>query len=224
MNVLGCVLHMSSTNRGMERTGFDAYPTPAWAVRRLMEAVRFKGGRWLEPCAGDGAIISTVDRADVRWTAVEIQRQFEPLLRKIPGIESIEIGDFMDYRPPAALDSKRPFDAVITNPPYLDAMEFVEHCLELSTHVTMLLRLNFLASNKRNTFMREHCPDVYVLPDRPSFTGNGTDSIEYAWFVWDSGARRTAGSIQVLPSTAPSERRQIRGDAGRRKRKTPSNA
>ncbi|MCY1031625.1 hypothetical protein OV207_09190 [Corallococcus sp. BB11-1] len=174
-----------------------------------MEAVHFKGGHWLEPCAGEGAIISTVDRADVRWTAVEIQRRFEPPLRKIPGLKSIEIGDFMDYQPPATLRSERPFDAAITNPPYLDAMEFVARCLELSHHVAMLLRLNFLASNKRNTFMREHCPDVYVLPDRPSFTGKGTDSIEYAWFVWDSGARRQAGKIQVLPTTASVERRRV---------------
>ncbi|WP_225413829.1 class I SAM-dependent methyltransferase [Stigmatella hybrida] len=215
---------MSSTNRGAGRTGFDEYPTPAWAVRRLMEAVHFKGGHWLEPCAGEGAIISTIDRADVQWTAVEIQQRFEPLLRKLPRIESIKIGDFMDYRPPATLHSKRPFNAVVTNPPYLDAMEFVAHCLELSTHVAMLLRLNFLASNKRNTFMREHCPDVYVLPDRPSFTGKGTDSIEYAWFVWDSGARRTAGRLQVLPPTAPADRKRVREDAERPKRKASGNA
>lgn len=32
--------------------------------------------------------------------------------------------------------------------------------------------------------MRSHTPDIYVLPNRPSFSGKGTDSIEYAWFVW----------------------------------------
>ncbi|NVJ05026.1 hypothetical protein HUW63_07200 [Myxococcus sp. AM001] len=180
-----------------------------------MEVVHFKGGHWLEPCAGEGAIISTIDRPDVRWTAVEIQPQFEPLLRKIPGVKSIEIRDFLDYNPSINLPSKLPFDAVITNPPYLEAMEFVAHCMTLASRVAMLLRLNFLASNKRNTFMRQHCPDVYVLPDRPSFTGKGTDSIEYAWFVWDAEEPRTTGKIQVIQSTPPSERKQIRSGSER---------
>ena len=27
---------------------------------------------------------------------------------------------------------------------------------------------------------------LYVLSKRPSFTGKGTDSAAYAWFVWDN--------------------------------------
>jgi hypothetical protein len=96
-------------------------------------------------------------------------------------------------------------------------MAFVEHCLELSSNVAMLLRLNFLASKKRNPFMREHCPNVYVLSDRPSFTGKGTDSIEYAWFVWESNARKSSGRIQVLPPTSPAERRQPEVSLARRR-------
>jgi hypothetical protein len=39
--------------------------------------------------------------------------------------------------------------AIITNPPYMLAEEFVEHALELSPLVVMLLRLAFLESERR---------------------------------------------------------------------------
>lgn len=45
--------------------------------------------------------------------------------------------------------------------------------------------------------MQRHTPDVYVLPQRPSFTGKGTDSTSYAWFVWTS-AEKTEGKLQIL--------------------------
>ena len=47
--------------------------------------------------------------------------------------------------------------------------------------------------------MTKHPPDLYVLPNRPSFTKNGnTDSIEYAWFVW--GHDRYVSGGQARPS------------------------
>ena len=48
---------MSATNRGAVRNEHDFYPTPAWCVHRLLEAVPLPAGRWLEPCVGDGAKI-----------------------------------------------------------------------------------------------------------------------------------------------------------------------
>ena len=73
--------------------------------------------------------------------------------------------------------------------------------------VVLLLRLNFLGTRGRAAFMRRHPPAVYVLPDRPSFTGKGTDSIEYAWFVWPR-ERREAGTIRVLATTDKDQRQQ----------------
>lgn len=72
--------------------------------------------------------------------------------------------------------------------------------------MAILLRLNFLGTEGRSAFMREHAPDVYVLPNRPSFTGTKTDSIEYVWFVWPGARRRRSGKMQVLDVTAASVR------------------
>jgi hypothetical protein len=52
---------VSATKRGSGvRTPDDAYETPAWCVQRLLEKLQLPGGNWLEPGAGDGAIIKAV--------------------------------------------------------------------------------------------------------------------------------------------------------------------
>jgi hypothetical protein len=70
----------------------------------------------------------------------------------------------------------------------------------------MLLRLNFLGGAKRTAFLRARPPDIYVLPNRPSFTGHGTDACEYAWFVWPSNRQRHQGHVQVLAETRAQDR------------------
>ena len=54
--------------------------------------------------------------------------------------------------------------------------------------------------------MRAQEPDVYVLPNRPSFTGHGTDSCEYAWFVFGASRPKPRGLVRVL-ATTPKEQR-----------------
>ena len=195
---------MSSTNRGGSRSPADYYPTPHWCVRRLLEEVALPGGRWVEPCAGDGDIIEAVQRVrpDIQWSANEVREECQGRLTDLVGAAQVNIRDTLDWTP-----SERPAVA-ITNPPFRLAMEMVQWCIHNADVAILLLRLNFIGTAKRAPFMREHPPDVYVLPNRPSFTGKGTDSIEYAWFVWDS--RRTAephGRVRVLEPTSREERR-----------------
>ena len=79
----------------------------------------------------------------------------------------------------------QPFDVALGNPPFNLALEVIQHAMTMSSIVCMLLRINFLASQKRAAWMRENTPSIYVLPRRPSFTGGKTDATEYAWFLWD---------------------------------------
>lgn len=197
---------MSATNRGGQRSEADFYPTPAWCVHRLLEAVSLPGGTWLEPTAGQGAIIAAVNqvRSDVHWRAIELEPRFAPSIAANIGKRHVVTGDFLRVAPSKI---REPVSVVITNPPYSVAMPMIEHALTFGAdHVVMLLRLNFIASAGRADFMRKHAPDVYVLPNRPSFSGKGTDSIEYAWFVWHGAKRRSKGSLTVLPLTPAEER------------------
>ena len=201
---------MSSTNRGNARNHADFYATPHWVVHRLLERLTLPGGTWLEPGAGEGNIIRAVHRPDVRWTALELRAECRPQLETLEPRPEVVITD--KFVKKLADDQKplcgRRFDVALGNPPFSLALEFVQESLELADTVVMLLRLNFLGSSKRAEFMRGHTPDVYVLPNRPSFTGKGTDSIEYAWFVWrHRDAGRSEGKLTLLAETPSTERR-----------------
>jgi hypothetical protein len=191
---------VSADGRGAVRVASDFYPTPAACVARLLEVVNLPSdGLWLEPAAGDGAIIRAI--GERRWIAIEIREECRlalgGLLFDHPG-SSVGIADFLSE--PVRND----YRVVITNPPYSLALEFIKRSFQVAPNawIVMLLRLNFAASQKRAAFMRAFPPDVYVLPNRPSFTGTGkTDATEYAWFIWPAEPARSTrkcGTFQVL--------------------------
>lgn len=150
----------------------------------------------MDPCAGDGAIIrAAACRQDVTWWGVEVREECAPALAPLLG-ERLMIQDFFTVTSPLL------FDVILTNPPYSCAQEFIAASMECARQVVMLLRLNYLSSVRRSAFMRTYPPDVYILPNRPSFSPDGgTDSIEYAWFVWPGRTRRTHGSVRILATT-----------------------
>ena len=194
---------MSATNRGAKRAEADFYPTPAWCVHRLLEAVSFPGGQWLEPAAGDGAIIKAVSqkRRDVHWDACDIRPEAKPLLEALEPT-SLTIGDARGLM----VRTRRA--VCITNPPYSLAQDFIELGLRTAYRVALLLRLNYLGSAERSEFLRANTPSIYVLPNRPSFTGGKTDACEYAWFVWYNGMAHPDEhpTVQILDLTPKKER------------------
>jgi len=218
---------MSSTNRREVLDPTDVYAkpywdaTPAWVVRRLFERLTLPGGNWLEPGAGKGNLIRAVARTDVKWTALELREECRPHLESLDPRPEIVITDkFIE----SVADSQKPlygrkFNVAIGNPPYPRALKFIQESLKLADTVVMLLRLNFLGSSKRAQFMWDHTPDVYVLPNRPSFTGKGAANMEYGWFVWRHGdAGRSEGKLIMLAET-PRAERQVKSKLRRAKTK-----
>jgi hypothetical protein len=187
---------MSATGRGSERREADYYPTPAWCVQRLLDHVDLPGGDWLEPSAGEGHIVRAVNaqRDDVRWVMAEIREECGPALRGLGGL-ALDPADFLGPK----LEGVRGFAVALGNPPFSLAQEFIERALQMAEQVIFLLRLSFLESQKREGFfVRVGVPDVYVLPERPSFTGEGTDSCAYAWMRWRRGSRSPRGLVGIL--------------------------
>jgi hypothetical protein len=198
---------VSATNRSDVRDGLDRYDTPEWCVRRLLDADPlfahpYDGGRWLEPSVGAGMLIHAVDvwrngagMLLPHWTAVDLRIRFGAAR----GI-ALHWSDFLTWEPPT---SQR-YDVCVGNPPYSLAFEFAQKCVALADTAALLLRLNWLASAKRADWIREHTPSIYVLPNRPSFTGKGSDATDYAWFVW---RKDVSPEVRILATTPASERR-----------------
>jgi hypothetical protein len=91
------------------------------------------------------------------------------------------------------------------------AMQFIKALMPVADHLVFLLRLAFLCGEGRQGFMAAMPPDVYVLPNRPSFTGDGkVDSADYAWFHWPPERRRRNGRIHMLGVTPLRDRKRSR--------------
>lgn len=98
-------------------------------------------------------------------------------------------------------------DLIISNPPYSLAEGFARRALELvrpGGTVAFLLRLGWLASRSRVGFHRDHSCDVFVLPKRPSFTGNGkSDAADYFWALWGLGRGGRWAVLECDPALTP---------------------
>lgn len=199
---------MSSTARGPRIGGAeDFYRTPSWSVRRRLDIGDLPGGLWLEPAAGDGAIIRAVNavRKDVQWIAIDLRESCRAALEATGAI--VGIGDFLSAVPYGGKGK----DIVVSmsNTPYSLAQDFLERQREVAPNAAIvnLLRTNFAASEERAEFMRTNAPDIAQLPNRPSFYLRLTDSIEYSWMTFRLGRRRV-GTFQVLDSTPVKERQR----------------
>jgi hypothetical protein len=165
---------MSATGRnleGNERHENDFYETPVWCIEAILPNLRGPKSV-LDAGAGSGVIIK---RCKSRWS-----RSICVGVDIIPQDRIVKRVNFFNV--------VTNYDLVIANPPYTQALEFVEHAFKIGKEIAFLLRLNWLGAQERAGFHRRHPADIFVLPRRPSFTGGGgTDATEYAWFVWGPG-------------------------------------
>lgn len=175
---------MSSQRKNVRLNDTDFYPTPAWCYENLpIDWSQFTSAH--EPCAGDGRIQRFLQSNGVSTTHSEIT----------------EGNDFFDWNGSV--------DLILTNPPFSLAQSFIDHSLKHANTVIMLLRINFLGSVSRYEWWNNNKPtSMYILSKRPSFTGTGTDSIDYAWYAWDKTGRIPSGIHFVKPPS----REQIKRD------------
>ena len=160
--------------------GCDYFPTPAAAVRALLDACPPPPGPVLEPSAGEGHIVRELVAAGYPVEAVELRQECRGALIAA-GAHAVEIADWL-----SVAAHKRP-GSIVGNPPFSAALEHVEACLGTGAgYVALLLRLGFLASQRRAEFHARHpVSALYPLARRPSFSGDGkTDQYDVAWFVW----------------------------------------
>jgi hypothetical protein len=154
--------------------------TPPEATRALIRTGALSPYRVLfEPCAGKGAISRELKAGG--WRVISHD------LIHYPGADD-------DVQP--NIDFFRSYDAsylqaIVTNPPYRWADEFVRHGLRLRIPVFVLLRLMALEGAGRSDIM-EHLHHVYIgierLPmmHRPGWRGKKLKqgAMPFGWFVF----------------------------------------
>lgn len=115
---------MSATNRGTKRRPHDFYPTPIPSIEAFLDVFPLRGIEVLEPGAGSGNIIKTLQKyGDFSIDAVEIRPEETEHLQQL-GVNVI-IGDYL------SMNIGKKYDLIIGNPPFNQAIEFVERSLEL---------------------------------------------------------------------------------------------
>ena len=207
---------MSHTNTAARKlqNPTEFYPTPAKCTEALLRgcAGLWPGARrprWLEPCAGAGAIVrAVIDYGNSRWShdllpqwdlnEYDIRHRdalswLKLLLKDLDCLGSLRFTDAREYR------TETPYDVAITNPPFSLAAEIYAVCRPLATYTVLLLPVGFLGAAKRYPWLSKDMPDVGILTPRPQFTNQGSDSATYAWMIWGP-ERRTEGRVFLLPT------------------------
>lgn len=125
---------MSATNRGSTRKPHDFYPTPISTIETFLDVFPLRGGiEVLEPGAGSGNIIKTLQKyGDFSIDAVEIRPEEAQHLQDL-GVNVI-IDDFL------SMDLGKKYDLIIGNPPFNQAIEFIENVLEIYNHAAVTQR------------------------------------------------------------------------------------
>ncbi len=175
-------LSTGNARHALSERGNDLYQSPPEAVRALLKAESVPFRVW-EPACGPGSIVRVLEEYghDVLGTDLVDYGQG----RSRSGIDFLIPGMAEIFS-----DGQR---AIVTNPPFKNAHEFVERALGMSPYVAMLLRLAFLESEKRRSILDDgRLSRVYVFRNRlPMMHREGwggpkaSSATPFAWFIWD---------------------------------------
>lgn len=161
-----------------ERAEFDLYETPSFATEQLLKSYDLKSPIW-EPACGRGAICRVLESSGYKVIGSDLHDH---------GFGRTGV-DFLLTKSTKAL-------TIITNPPYLTALEFCRHGLDLLSgrggRLIMLLRLDFLCSKgRRDFFLNSPLMTVLVFSTRIRFpvpgSKKGRAAVNYAWYIWEDG-------------------------------------
>ena len=174
--------NFSCNNIDGKRKKSDFYETPYSITRQFLEVETGISGKILEPSCGNGAIVKVL---------------------KDKGFDVI--GKDLEFGHDFLRETER-YDAIITNPPFSIAYEFIQKCKELSNYFALLLPLSYLHGKKRfdNIYSDQNFPlsRIYVFTRYPMLgeplRDDGkynTGMMVYAWFVWDM---KTKGKEPII--------------------------
>lgn len=181
-------MKQGAARHALKERGDDLYETPACCVTAAVAAGVFAkvSGRIWEPSAGRGAISRELIKAgfDV------VSQDLVDYPGRDPGIAA-GIDFLMERVAPEGCG------AIITNPPYKLADQFIRHGLTLAPQVIVLLRAMAIEGAGRADLIDGHLTDYWVGIDRPpamhreGWAGPklSNSGAPFAWFVFSARPR-----------------------------------
>lgn len=163
---------MSQRDSGYERKERDLYETPAWVTDAVIPHLRRPLGCVWECASGSGKMVRPLQAAGFHVVSSDIS-EGDDFLRQIAPMGGA--------------------DAIVTNPPYELATEFIDRAITLTERtdglVAMLLRTDFDHAKTRSRLFA-NCSSFakkVVLTKRIQWfeDSKGSPSFNHAWFIWD---------------------------------------
>jgi hypothetical protein len=160
----------------LSERGDDLYETPEVATEALLEAENIP-----QPAAGFAAIVRVLRRHGHRVYASDLRHYDSPFLD----------GGGRDFLKERWLPDDG-VEAILTNPPYQLATEFVAHGIKLCPKVYMLCKLTFAESQRRTEILDSgQLARIYLFKSRlPMMHRHGwqgpkaSSAFCFAWFCW----------------------------------------
>lgn len=183
---------LAGGNPKNNRVENDFYVTNPKAVEMLLKKYDIFGENILEPCVGNGMIVEAVNNFYTNkrnFTCIDI------IDRNYP---NTIVQDFLTW------NTDKKFDAIITNPPYSLATEFIYKSLSLldtDGQIAMFLKIQFLEGMKRKALFEKYPPKyIYVFRNRMATWNNGNEldpdtgkkwatTMCHAWFIWEKDSK-----------------------------------
>lgn len=178
----------ASSHTGADRQREDYYATSPVAAEHLLKLETFTGPIW-ECACGEGHLSKVFEKAGY-------QVRSSDLINRGFGEHGI---DFL------AIDNQEWNGAIISNPPYREATQFIKKALDIipeGQKVAMFLKLQFMEGKGRKPIFINTPPHtIYVSSSRLLCAKNGdfekgkkelgAGAVAYAWYVWQKGFKGT---------------------------------
>lgn len=176
----------------------EFYPTPPAVTRALYNAYtpHLEGAVVWEPCAGDGAMASTLLACGAKAVLCSDVKPRPTAAHKIVALDVLKA-----TRLPAV-------HAVVTNPPFDVAADIIHHILTLPGGppqlLALVLKASYWHSARRAALYRKFPPTtIHPLRWRPDFKNLGAPTMEIMWCVWD--AQNAGMTTTYEPMDRPEE-------------------
>jgi len=170
--------------------GDDLYQTPACATQALIrtgELDNLRDGLIWEPAAGRGAIVRELLNFGFRV----LPQDLVAYDNQDPPYPDVGYDFLLERSAPASVA------AIVTNPPYKLADQFIRHGLSLGLPVIVLLRLMAIEGANRSDLIDKHLVRVWAGIERLPFmhregwsgTKHSNSGAPFAWFCFSPEPR-----------------------------------